>query len=800
VGLVASNGTEYVKCVLESFERGEVVVPLHGGDDRAELASVEEIRRPTGGDPWMTVRHTPRSDDALALIAFTSGTTGTPKGVLLSHRCLGDACQRLIEVMGIDDSIREYVGVPVYHSFGFGRCRTVAAAGGSFYVPPRGFNPAECAELLSRGAINALSIVPTLARVLLANASLFRAVGERLRWCELGSQPMSASEKQRLRELFPAAVIVQHYGLTEASRATFLPVHEVVGEALDSVGKPAGDTEVRIDEDGKIAIRGSLLASALLIGGEVRPLVGDDGWFHTTDHGRLRDGWLHFLGRADDVINCGGIKIAPEAIEAELMGELGLSVGLAVARVPHPLRGEGVLLALEPGAGIELPVAEAALQRALARRGLTVGDALRVVTVEELPRTAAGKVRRQALTQRFASEVAPSLKPRLDDLSSVRGVLSAALDGREPGPQDTFVRMGGDSLSYVQATVGLERLLGRLPEDWENFTLTDLEALPRVTSQGRIASLETGIVVRALAILSVVNTHIGTGLLTLGLLGSLPGGTNALMLLSGFAFARFHGARVAGTGRARPMVTFLARILPAFWVIDATYLWAHHVPHPERQLLLYSTCFPFDNRSFWFIEALVHANLLLVGALLFPPLRRLYQSRAFAWSVGLTVIGWGSAMLSEHVLGKSPHSLLAVLWLFALGIAAVHARRVGEKWAVGALLAAGSLSLMAGRTTDIAWTAVAGLALLVVPRVPIPRVLEPMFSLFAKASLFIYLAHTLAADVFTKLTGVAAAEPRYVSAVLGGLALYFANELVRNAVTRWWRARDGAVALPEPGG
>ena len=96
--------------------------------------------------PWAV-----HDESSLISINYSSGTTGQPKGVLLSQRSLSDACERLIDVMRIDGSIREYIGVPVYHSFGFARCRTVARACGEFFIPARGFSPVECAELLAAG-------------------------------------------------------------------------------------------------------------------------------------------------------------------------------------------------------------------------------------------------------------------------------------------------------------------------------------------------------------------------------------------------------------------------------------------------------------------------------------------------------------------------------------------------------------------------------------------------------------------------------------------------------------------------
>ncbi len=798
IGIVAANSTSYVEAVLSALERGDVVVPLSAlDDDRAAAAGVSETLEPTGGASWFARRHSPGESDELAMIAFTSGTTGKPKGVLLSQRCLGDACRRLIAVMGIDASIREYIGVPVYHSFGFGRCRTVAAAGGEFFLPRRGFNPVECAEMLRAGRINALSIVPTLARILLQNAALFRGAGERLRWCELGSQFMSAEEKRALRELFPQAVIVQHYGLTEASRASFLPISEVDAARLDSVGKPAGDTELRIDDEGRIAIRGSLLASGLLIDGQPRPLVAADGWFHTTDNGALEEGWLYFRGRADDVINCGGVKVAPEALEAELSAALQLAGGLAVARAPHPLRGEGVLVAVTPEVSRTHAEIFAAAKQALERRGLHAADALRVETIPELPCTAAGKVQRRRLSELVAERQPASpaaALPARADRETVRGVFSAALNGHSPQPGDTFVSLGGDSLSFVQATVGLERILQRVPPNWESLTVAELEQLPQAREKSFLVPLETGIVIRALAILSVVNTHIGLGLLALGLIGSIPGGTHPLMLLSGLGFARFHGAKAIASRTAQPVFSYLARILPGYWAITLALLVIYHPSHPQQFLLLYSSFGADRLFGFWFIEALVHANLLLLGLAFVPLLRRTYQAAPFASSLGLAGLAYAGALGWKELAGGDPRNIVGALWMFALGMAVFHAQRRREQIAVLAALLLGALTLM--NLSDQLWTVLGGGAVLLIPRLTLPRPLAALTTLLAKASLFIYLGHLLCANTATHFFHVDAVEARYLFGLVGGVLLYFCNELFWGTVASLRNAR-GLQRAPE---
>ena len=106
---------------------------------------------------WFDERLDPIERDAPAQILFSSAKiTGRPKALLISHRALADVTHRINAAMQVDATIREYVGVPVTFSFGFGRARAVAAVGGRSYLPPNGFDPGEIARMLEAGEINAL--------------------------------------------------------------------------------------------------------------------------------------------------------------------------------------------------------------------------------------------------------------------------------------------------------------------------------------------------------------------------------------------------------------------------------------------------------------------------------------------------------------------------------------------------------------------------------------------------------------------------------------------------------------------
>ena len=108
---------------------------------------------------------------------------------------------------------------------------------------------------------------------------------------------MSGDEKAALRSFFPNARIVQHYGLTEASRSTFLTIDQAKSEELESVGGAVGSTEIKIGEEGEICIRGPHVASGLLTAdGSIEPLTGSDGWLRTNDRGHYRMGCCSTMG------------------------------------------------------------------------------------------------------------------------------------------------------------------------------------------------------------------------------------------------------------------------------------------------------------------------------------------------------------------------------------------------------------------------------------------------------------------------------------------------------------------------
>ena len=459
------NSTDFVQEVFSAYKRGVPIMLIDQGQNNPEhlVPNIEGTITPDDGGGWFNERHDVIEDDSPAQITFTSGTTGKPKPVVLSYGALANVTKRLIDVMELDSSIREYIGIPVYFSFGLGRVRAIAAVGGEAFIPSNGFDPAEIARMLTANEINAFSAVPTLIRIILNNVDLFEEGADRLKWIEIGSQYMSRIEKETLKEIFPNAKIVQHYGLTEASRSTFLDVSSTEGAALESVGRVTGDVDVELDDNGRIKVRGGHVALGILSDTGISTLVDADEWLTTNDLGKIENGLLYFEGRADDVINVGGVKISPELFDERLSRRLGKENILASARISDVQRGEAIFIAVDRAVNLDLGRVKREAVRVAEEFGLSASGAIHVAQIDEIPRTPTGKVQRSTLAKAFDPSVAvldsKSGQPQMTSREAeIALVWKEALQVEQINPHQSFFDLGGDSLSAINAILKMERM------------------------------------------------------------------------------------------------------------------------------------------------------------------------------------------------------------------------------------------------------------------------------------------------------------------------------------------------------
>ncbi|MBK7857965.1 MAG: AMP-binding protein [Archangiaceae bacterium] len=351
-----------------------------------------------------------------ALLLFTSGTTAKKKAVRLTHHNLNEATRNINAFMRIDPSIREFVAIPLGHSFGLGRARAVFAVGGTLVLQDGPLNPAAMVKMIESQRCDALSVVPAgLALFQGPLEALLRRVGPRLKVLELGSAPMSATDKRRLLELFPNARVCMHYGLTEASRSAFMEFR-AEQHKLDTVGRASPNvtltlvnpdgTEAAPGEPGEIVVKGAHVTAGYWNNELLNARAfTEDGAFRTGDYGVLdADGYLRLLGRNDEMINSGGIKISPLELEAKIR-EVYPQLDCCVVGVPDPagLAGEVPVVAYA-GDGVP-PLNDFLL--ALAQRVERPKLPYALVQVAKIPRTDNGKAIRKELRRLLVSVPRP---------------------------------------------------------------------------------------------------------------------------------------------------------------------------------------------------------------------------------------------------------------------------------------------------------------------------------------------------------------------------------------------------------
>ncbi|MGW5670560.1 long-chain-fatty-acid--CoA ligase [Micromonospora sp. NPDC003776] len=299
-----------------------------------------------------------------AVILYTSGTTGQPKGAELTH----DNLRRNVEVsngtlFGLDADDVVFGALPLFHSFG----QTVAlncaiAAGATLTLLPR-FDAAQALEILVRDRATLFAGVPTMYAALLAAAGDDQPDLSALRTCVSGGAALPVELLRRFEQKF-GCVILEGYGLSETSPvASFnhpdrprkpgtigTPIDGVEMDVRTADGAPAGTDEV-----GEIVIRGHNVMKGYWGRPEATAEAIVDGWFRTGDLGaRDADGYYRIVDRTKDLVIRGGFNVYPREVE-EVLYEHPAVAEAAVLGMPHPTLGEEVVavVALRPGAAAD---------------------------------------------------------------------------------------------------------------------------------------------------------------------------------------------------------------------------------------------------------------------------------------------------------------------------------------------------------------------------------------------------------------------------------------------------------------
>ena len=355
--------------------------------------------------------------DEIAILLFTSGTTGPPKAAVIRHKHLVSYILTSVEFMSADENDAALVCVPPYHIAGMAAIASSVYSGRRIVQLPN-FSPEEWLELARKEQVTNAFVVPTmLARIVEVLEGAGSADLPHLRALSYGGGKMPQSVIERALELLPDTNFANAYGLTETSstisilgpddhRAAISSDDPKVRRRLVSVGQPLPAIEVEIrdeegqalgpNERGEIYVRGEQVSGEYLGKGSQ---VLDDGFFPTRDGGSLDDdGYLFIEGRIDDIIVRGGENISPGEIEDVLLEHEALA-DAAVVGLPDEQWGEKVVAAVVCKA--DATATEAELQQWVKDRLRSSRTPESFAFWPELPYNETGKLVRRTVRSRL---------------------------------------------------------------------------------------------------------------------------------------------------------------------------------------------------------------------------------------------------------------------------------------------------------------------------------------------------------------------------------------------------------------
>ena len=842
VAVVAERGADFVVAVLASSLGGATFVVIDAAYPDARIEQLLDICRPglilvAGGacvaDRCFAIARDSRvgvmrvqpeqqpeqatadtqhgnagaDDDGLpdqpAYLLFTSGSTGTPKCVAVSHAPLVHFVDWHARRAGVSDADRFSLVSGLSHDPVLRDIFTPLSTGARLVIPPQEtiVAPGQLRPWFFERGITIAHLTPSMGRLLSAQskgAPLLSA----LRHVFWGGEKLTHDVVQSLARIAPHALQTNFYGCTETPQAICcFDVDPDAADAAIPIGCPVDGFDLFIAGEngepaacgtpGEICVRSPFLSMGYVSDGEL-VTSARSGVYHTGDYGTCdADGVFSIVGRRDDQVKVRGFRVDLNEVSAGLLALDGVDWCLSLPF--DDANGQRIESFVQTAGG---RWDASGLQRALAARlpGYMVPARCHFLP-DGPPLLPNGKVDRDAL-RRIAEQ--PERKPQAQESvphSSEEATLIARWADIFPGellsPRSTFKSLGGDSLSYVEAYLAAEEVLGTLPADWADQPIAQLARLRR-PGHSFWVGLDSTIVIRCVAILMIVAYHFH-------LCPAGDGLTGTFFLISGFVFAtlklppylrEFRAADSLGAMKRIFMPTLAFALLTC--VIDFTLGKGSPVP----ALLFYANWIDYatlvshgvrlvrQDVIFWYVDCLLQMIVLVTAAMLAAKWLFDGAIRATRVVVGLLALGLVFRFVVPFVLHPDylktgieelsvyQFSSLGNLPTFVLGMALMQWIRGGRR--ITAALVAVAYGLadapLYGIYNGLSML-LTGLCMIYLPTIRVPRFSSGFIRTIASSALFIYLTQMIFAGAAERLLGTEIPVADLLSAVVGGVAV-----------------------------
>ena len=445
VALLLHNRVEFVEALLGCHHLAAIAVPINfrlAPDeieyivaDSGAVALIADAPRPgtrvhrvleVGPDYEAAIASAPRReesrellDDDVALMCYTSGTTGRPKGALLTHRNLVASTLSWIHEMHAGQDDVWLSGQPLFHIGGINGLLPFLVVGATVIITPSTtFDPDAMLGLIEAHGVTMCIFVPTQWAAICASDAVLRVDPEQLRVAMWGASPAPRQTLAAMERAFPGAAIVSAYGQTEMSGATTLLKGKDSMRKMGSVGRPMLGVELRVVDDDLRDVRGETVGEVIYRGPNVmagyhrqadatrEAFAGD--WFHSGDMARIdHEGYLWLVDRKKDMIVSGGENVYPAEVERVLLDHPAVAEA-AVIGVPHPRWVETPVAFVVPRVGAD-PDEDALIAHC---RQYLAGykKPSAIIVVQELPRNAGGKVLKRRLRESYSDQFSAAME------------------------------------------------------------------------------------------------------------------------------------------------------------------------------------------------------------------------------------------------------------------------------------------------------------------------------------------------------------------------------------------------------
>lgn len=729
----------------------------------------------------------------LGLLLSTSGSTGTSKFVRLSYKNIQANAESIVAYLGINDTDHAVTTLPFQYSYGLSVVNTHLMMGATLLLTDISLTEPKFWEFFKTNNATSFAGVPYSFDLLdkigfedfdLPSLKYVTQAGGRL-------APDRVLKYAWISKRNHWSFFVM-YGQTEATaRMSYVPPH-ILENHVECIGIPIPGGEFKIiDEKGYLIQKADTPGELIYTGPNV--MMGYSKSRYDLANGyeytelitgdiacTNKDGLYYLVGRKNRFIKIFGLRISLQEVEDQLSMRgiravcTGYDEKLVIATVEIGMNSSIKEMISD---WIKLPqhvidVYELAEYPLLASGKIDYASILK--NTEESSKGISG----QSLSKKARSPL-ERIKCLFQWSSSdasypIRKAFTKALGNYEIKPDDTFVSLGGDSLSYIQVFMAIEKNLGYVPENWQNITVAELERLE--DRKTVITHIDVTILLRTLSIILIVAND--TRLFGLF---DIVGGTSVLMAIAGFNFAKFQASSISTLNSIRPIMSVVKRILLPYLVF--VFIRQFYTgDYTFSRLLMYSNfIMTGDTWRYWFIEVLIQTYLIMILLFSFKTIRLF--SRINPYTFGIMMLGVsvffdliGHIVYTKH-LAFVPYKWI---WLFALGWCIYFGDTVPKKIINTLLLVLLAFTLYSLHDyrfylqNSRMWVSLFGIIVLIwIHRVTILWPLNKITTMIGAASLYIYLVHGSCASVFRALVHYDCKLLVVASGLVGGVVFWF---------------------------